>query len=469
MIEQPSRRDFLRQAGAVSIGFLGLQLAHSPAAFGQPITTTDGYGPLKHDPRGLLNLPDGFSYRTFSHWGDRMDDGLLVPALHDGMAAFAGVGGLTVLVRNHEINPGTTANQGAFGLSQERLANIRLDHLYDGLAPTGPALGGTTTLVYDTKRQELVRHHLSLGGTYRNCAGGPTPWGSWLTCEETVIRRGDQAGHDHGYVFEVPADPDAGLVKGVPLKGMGRFNHEAVAVDPASGVVYLTEDRSDGLLYRYIPNRPGTLADGGRLQALMVRDQPSLDTRHWPADDGGNPHHHVPLGNSLAVHWIDLEEIDAPRDDLRMRGFLHGAAKFARGEGMWYGRDAVYFACTNGGRAKLGQIWRYMPSPHEGQPGEDAQPGRLELFLESEQDGLLQYADNLTVAPWGDLIVCEDKGAPQQLVGVTPKGETYLFAENIGQSSEFAGATFSPDGSTLFVNLQAPGITLAITGPWRSS
>ena len=136
---------------------------------------------------------------------------------------------------------------------------------------------------------------------------------------------------------------------------------------------------------------------------------------------------------------------------------------------MWYGRGAVYFVCTSGGRAKKGQIWRYLPSPHEGTPEEARDPGTLELFVEPNDGGLIDNADNLTVAPWGDLILCEDGGGEQFVVGVTPRGGIYKFGRNAQSDSEFAGATFSPDGSTLFVNIQSPGLTLAITGPWKRS
>ncbi|MGH7453462.1 MAG: alkaline phosphatase PhoX, partial [bacterium] len=276
-----------------------------------------------------------------------------------------------------------------------------------------------------------------------------------------VVRADANWAKDHGYAFEVPAIAEPKLAPPVPLKAMGRFNHEAVAVHPATSFVYETEDQSDGLLYRFIPNQPQRLAEGGKLQALCVIDQPSLDTRNWDERK-------VTSGAVLRVKWLDLEDIEAPNDDLRLRGFAQGAARFARGEGAWYGNDAIYFACTNGGRKKKGQIWRYVPSPFEGTSEEQNDPGKLELFVEPNDGGLVDNADNLTVAPWGDLIVCEDGEEEQFLVGVTPKGEFYKFAHNaMPSSSELAGVTFSPDGTTLFVNIQHEGLTLAITGPWR--
>ncbi|MFW6089764.1 MAG: alkaline phosphatase PhoX, partial [Gemmatimonadota bacterium] len=306
----------------------------------------------------------------------------------------------------------------------------------------------------------VISQHLSLAGTLRNCAGGPTPWNSWITCEESVVGPTDTFARAHGWAFEVPASAVPGLTAPRPIEGMGRFYREAVAVDPASGVVYQTEDRDDGLLYRFVPEVPGDLHAGGRQQALVARERAGLDTRNWGSS-------RVDVGTRTAVDWIDLEDIDSPVDDLRRRGFGRGAARFARGEGMWYGNEAVYFACTNGGSARLGQIWKYTPSPAEGTPGEVDEPGTLELFLESDSVSVLENADNLTVASWGDLFVCEDGRGEQFLIGVTPEGETYRFGRNAASGSELAGATFSPDGSTLFLNIQDDGLTLAITGPWE--
>lgn len=464
-----SRRDLLKGAAATTLGFGGLAALVGRGAWAAELAAADsalpafGYGPLRPDPARIMDLPDGFSYTVFSRWGEEMDDGFRVPARHDGMAAFPGPDGLTTLVRNHELSPGDAA-EGPFGEGHGLLARAK-SRLYDAGAEGDPSLGGTTTLLFDTRRQALVRHRLSLAGTERNCAGGPTPWGTWITCEEAVVRAGqDGRAVDHGYNFEVPADYEAGLVRPVPLKAMGRMNHEAVAVDPASRVIYQTEDRHDGLIYRFLPNTPGRLADGGRLQALVIDGAPSLDTRNWKSSA-----RKLPVGFSAPARWIDMDDVESPEDDLRHRGFAAGAARFARGEGMWQGNDAVYWACTNGGDAERGQVWKYIPSAREGQPGEDNAPGRVELFIEPNDPGLVDNADNLVVAPWGDLVLCEDGSGDQYLVGVTPEGRIYKLGRNALSGSELAGACFSPDGTTLFVNIQEDGLTLAITGPWRGA
>lgn len=456
-----SRKHFLKQAGALSLGFSGLSMLNRFTSSGRPPheLITEPFGPLEADPAEIFNLPEGFSYKIISRFGDTMDDGLKVPHRPDGMATFPGPNGHTILIRNHEVNAAKGGAESAFGENFELADKLSRDEFYDP-GNNNPGQGGTTTIVYDTENQEVVREFLSLAGTIRNCAGGPTPWNSWLSCEEFVSEPDDVYIKRHGYVFEVPASAEIGRAKPTPIKAMGRFNHEAVAVDPKSNVIYLTEDDSESLLYRFIPNTPGKLLDGGKLQALAIRNRPSLDTRNWDSQA-------VKVGSSLEVQWIDLKDVDGPDDDLRYRGFDDGAARFARGEGMWYGNDAVYFACTNGGPEELGQIWKYTPSPSEAAPGEKAQPGQLELFVESMDSSIIENADNLTVAPWGDLIVCEDTGDKQDLNGVTPDGNVYKFGRNARSNSELAGATFSPDGSTLFMNIQHSGITLAIYGPWN--
>ncbi|MDQ8203167.1 alkaline phosphatase PhoX [Pelagicoccus sp. SDUM812003] len=464
-----SRRNFLKTAGA-ALAFTGLQRYSRAAdkligARGAATTSSaavEGFGPLLDDPAGLIRLPKGFTYQSFSKTGELMDDGFHVPGAHDGMAAFEGPDGSTLLVRNHEMSPGND-DASPFQSSDELFERAR-PHMYDTAHGRHACTGGTTTLVYDTRNKKLLQHSFSLAGTMRNCSGGPTPWGTWITCEETVVRSGDILEKDHGYCFEVPATAEMRLAPSTPIKGMGRFNHEAVAVDPATSIVYLTEDRPDGLLYRYVPKTPGKMLDGGKLQALAIKDAPSRDTRNWR--EIGQPD--FPIDTPIAAEWIDLQNIEAPEDDLRYRGFQRGAARFARGEGMVYSDGHIYFACTNGGARKFGQIFKYSPSNYEATNQESSQPGTLSLHIESHDSKLMQACDNLTVAPWGDVIICEDDSEKSAIVGVTPEGKLYHIA-HIAMQSELAGACFSPDGTTLFVNVQKnPGQTLAITGPWES-
>jgi secreted PhoX family phosphatase len=426
------------------------------------------FGPLKPDPNGALDLPAGFSYTVVAKRGQEMDDGLLVPGLQDGMAAFAGEDGQIILVCNHETHPYEVA-ESAFGRRAERFDLVNKDKAYDKGAGKSPALGGTTTIHYDPLARRRTHMHMSLLGTENNCAGGPTPWGSWLTCEEcffdpgTSFERGYVVHREakHGYIFEVPARAME-AVDPVPLTHMGRFEHEAAAVNPASGVVYLTEDRHQSLLYRFLPNVPGKLQEGGRLQALAIKGQDAFDTRNWIEPKG------MVADRSYEASWIDLEEPDVPENDLRLRGADRGAAIFARGEGICYAEGEIYMAATIGGPQRLGQIFAYTPSRAEGTKVEDEQLGSIRLLAESTTDSVVRHADNLTMSPWGDLIACEDTVNHCGLVGVTPNGEQYALADNPYTSSELAGICFSPDGNVMFANIQERGMTLAITGPWAT-
>ncbi len=466
------RRSFLRQAAAVSTGFFGLDRY---LLAGAPVPKAGRYGPLRSDPHRILDLPKGFRYVVLSRQGDKMDDGLRVPAAPDGMAAFPGKNGRVVLVRNHELglNPMGIEDYSVGPFKDDLSLPKDFDRslCYDPGEKEGvpPFVGGTTTLVFHPGRERLERQFVSLVGTDRNCAGGPTPGGSWISCEEPGDMTSER-GKRHGYCFEVPALPKLQITAPLPLKDMGRFRHEAIAVHEPSGIVYLTEDRNDGMIYRFLPNEPGKLSAGGKLQALKVRGQESASTRNWPDDKKTFPGRQL-----LAVDWMDLEEIESPNDDLRAKGVQAGAACFSRGEGMWYGSHdregecAIYWCCTDGGAAQQGQIFRYLPSEAEGQPGEKDKPGFVELYLEPNDSALLQNGDNITIAPWGDLIICEDTKNTCCIRGVTPFGEFYTLGRNAVDGTEFAGSCFSPEGDWLFVNMQKAGLTLAITGPWHKT
>ena len=453
-----SRRAFLRTSGFIGIGFIGLKLyacgSNGPVGEISKNVPTD-YGPLLPDPEGLLDLPEGFSYKIISKQGDAMDDGLLVPGKQDGMAAFSAGDGRVIIVRNHEIVASDKA-LGPFGVDNVNLNAIPKSDFYEYGSGEFPGLGGTTTLVFNEKTMEVEREFLSLAGTYRNCAGGAMPWGSWVTCEEDVTKAGDFEGtveKDHGYIFEVPATSEPMRAAPKPIKEAGRFNHEAVAYDPIGGILYMTEDRGDGLLYRFIPNKKDNLHSGGKLQALAIKNGPKFDTRNWPDSLGPDIQQHIPM----ALEWIDLEDVESPQDNLRIQGHEKGAAIFARGEGMWYDEGVIYFACTNGGDLMKGQVFKLTP---------DEDGGQLELFIEPNDVDIMKYCDNLTVAPWGDVMLCEDD-TDAYLRGVTPDGQIFTFGHSTKHESEFTGICFSPSGKTMFVNIQHAGLTLAITGPWK--
>lgn len=457
------RRTALKSGGAAFIAFNALASGSLTRAY----SANPGKA-LVADPAGLLDLPEGFTYRLLSQTGKEMSDGFLTPSRPDGMACFAHASdpGRVVLVRNHEIWPDTT---GGSPLSEKEGAPvIPAAKLYDPRSgETGPFYGGTSTLTVDLASGTIVEDHLSLTGTTANCAGGATPWGSWLTCEESAIRAGELgAQRDHGYVYEVPSTAE-GLVDPAPLKAMGRFAHEACSVNPDSGIVYLTEDSRTGLFYRFIPKVPGKLARGGKLQALAIKGWDSADTRNYAADWSLPGARKIAVGEPMAVRWIDLEDVESPNGDLALRGLKAGAAMFCRGEGLAYGSrgdggNAHFFNCTEGGASRTGQVWQL-------EPGGDGEADRLTLIYESAGADTLDLCDNLAVTPWGDLMICEDGSGDNYLRGLTPDGAIYDFARNAHPSkAEFCGACFSPDGSTMFVNVQMPGYTFAITGPWES-
>jgi len=457
-----NRRRFLQTIAAAAT-------IPSARAESRKVSANVGFGRLRPDPQGILDLPQDFSYQVISRYGEEMDDGLLVPARHDGMAAFPGKDGSTLLICNHE-NTSRLQNMGPFGAELERLDRIDRSRVYDYGKGSTPGTGGTTTIVYDTKARQRKRIHLSLAGTEINCAGGPTPWGSWLSCEEIfrdpganfewnrVVNREKR----HGYVFEVPAAHD-GLVDPIPLTDMGRFEHEAAAVNPATGIVYMTEDRHQSLLYRFIPHAPGKLAEGGHLQAMAIKGMPEFDTRNWLGRRQLHP------GTWLETSWVDLEHPDVAENDLRFRGRSKGATVFARGEGLCYADGEFFMTATIGGMLRLGQIFNYRPSAVEGTPAEYDHPGRLQLLAESTHGSLLRHADNLVMSPWGDLLLCEDTAGHCGLIGLKLDGTQYPIADNAYTEAELAGVCFSPDGSTMFVNIQQRDMTLAITGPWPVS
>ena len=357
------------------------------------------------------------------------------------MAAFDAGDGRVRVVRNHELRRGRSFAPGA---------------TYDPGAG-----GGTTTVELETHTGQVTGAWASLGGTAVNCAGGPTPWDTWLSCEETV---GEPAAENslerpHGYIFEVPL---VGGSTAEPLTSMGRFRHEAVAVDPSTSIVYETEDQGGRSgFYRFLPNEPGRLSAGGRLQMLGLSETEGADMRTGQI-----------VRQWRTVRWLDIEDPDPEEcgpHSIFTQGADRGGARFARLEGAWYGAGRIYFVSTNGGNAKQGQVWEYDPNSD-----------RLCLLFESPGANVVNMPDNICVSPRGGLLLCEDGDGPQFVHGLTVDGQVFQFARNnvvlAGERNEiegdfrdreFAGATYSPDGRWLFFNVQTPGISFAVTGPWE--
>lgn len=454
-----TRRAF--NLGLTSTAFAGLGLAgcaNIPGYRTAPMRRAAGngpLGPLRPAPGRLLDLPARLRYEIVSSRNDRMSDGHRVPDRADGMGSFRMDDRLMVLIRNHEL--GYDDHEG--GPFRAEVSAPPGNLIYDTDWNERPLPGGTTTMIYDYRDHVLVRQHLSLVGTIRNCAGGATPWGSWLTCEEDVSSGREGFRKDHGWVFEVPAH-GRGLTEPQPLRQMGRFYHEAAAVDPETYEIYLTEDRNDGLFYRFVPDRHDAPTGSGTLWALAFEaETDGRDSRNWAPEGRWN-------GAARRIRWIklnDLADISSPADDLRSIGYNHGAVRFAGGEGISFGRNEqgekeVFFSCKSGGPIKSGQIMRYRPAPVE----------TLDILVESTDYRALNYCDNLALAPNGDLIVCEDSYIPGEkefLRGFTPEGEIYDIAR-LRASGELAGACFSPDGQILFINVYKPAKTLAVFGDW---
>ena len=488
------RRSVLKSTAAAAVvggPFAGLVAA--PAEARRPPNAANlGPVPDLRDGKVRLHLPRGFQYRSFHDTEATvvLDDGTTLPGRHDGMGAFPGPNGNILLVRNHEVT--NNPNTPAFGPGR----------------PYDAGAGAGTTTIEVTKYGEVERAFTSLNGTMFNCSGGIMPWGSWITCEETV--NGPDVGPDftgapntglqqkHGYVFEVPKD---GQSNRRPITRAGRFPHEAVSFDPRDGILYLTEDNFEfpSGFYRYVPKRnpmrTGSLDNEGQLQMLAIKGEPNA---HLEARQ--------PKRATYRVTWVDIDDPDptfAPgttNDEALVavgaQGRAQGAALFSRLEGQVYDNGVIYFTSTQGGGEAEqdlgqpdddddntsgfgkgnGQVWAY-----------DTRSQRLQVLYQApvddaEANQTFDFPDNITTSKRGTLVVCEDSSVDNYIRGLSRGGQLWDIALNrlVSQlpatdgtfptryGDEFAGSTFSPDGHTLFVNIQASrGLTFAIWGPWR--
>ena len=383
-----TRRRLLQGSGATAAAaFIGtltaLQTRNAQAAVGgkQNTSAVSPYGPIAPvndlaTALPLLQLPEGFAYTSYGWTRDPMSTSQPTPGLHDGMAVVRSrrIGRTTelTLVRNHErglvptpaeainapANYATGLINGIVTLTGAVTARIGANNVIrlpgqPGPPPfTGYAAGGTTNLIFRDGR--WAGSVASLGGTLGNCAGGPTPWGSWLSCEETVLDFSLIGGKKHGYVYECAADPTQSIA--TPIVEMGRFVHEAVAVDPATGNVYLTEDnRNCSAFFRYVPTDAGgglgSLQRGGRLQAARIKAVLTQAVPQSLANSNNTALLNPRIGDEYELEWVDIANPDAdPRTVASQPGGVSlgvmagptiqalaaGCSRWSRGEGaVW--------------------------------------------------------------------------------------------------------------------------------------
>lgn len=493
------RRRFLgatvAAAGTLGLGgpFRSLAARHAHAR----TATCAGYGPLRlamperngqqHLLGGapLFMLPAGFRLAILSVTGQKMADGGRVPYAFDGMTAVRGAFGPR-LVRNHEdrVRARDYASTSQALRDTERGPRAAA---YDGNSG-----GGCTTVdlrIGWNGVPDVVAQHWSLVGTEVNCAGGRTPWDTWISCEEEVYGQGGDQLKPHGYCFEVSSTTMPGSPTfPQPLTGLGRFKHEAIAIDPGTGIAYQTEDAgsSDCGFYRWVPAPnmiPRAFGDLARFHAagtLQMLKVVGSDVSA-PLKDETTP------GAKFTVEWVTIDQPNPavapepnPTDSCGKQGRAKGGASFKKLEGCYFGNGKVYFVGSSGAGAGLGQVWSYDPYATENQ---------LELLYVPTDYRTMEAPDNVFVTPRGGLLLCEDGDKTQFLRGLTPDGRVFDFARNVYNHSELAGACFARhrDGMDyLFVNifgLNAPSpsktpddsgnpdvdessVTVAIWGPW---
>ncbi|WKX70222.1 alkaline phosphatase PhoX [Streptomyces sp. XD-27] len=384
------RRSLLRAAFiGTSAAVFGGSLSRG-AAYAAPAQNGPGpYGALGAADANGIQLPNGFTSRVIARsrqtvsgtsytWHDAPDGG----------ACFADGSGW-IYVSNSEIS--STGGAGAVKFNSS----------------------GTITGAYRI-----------LSNTNRNCAGGATPWNTWLSCEEVSL----------GYVYET--DP-WGVNAATRRDAMGRFNHEAAAADPVRQAIYLTEDAGDGCFYRFLPATWGNLSSG-TLQVLKAG-----------------------TGTSGSFTWGTVSDPDG--SPTATRNQVSGAKRFNGGEGCHYADDTVWF--TTKGDNRVWQINLANSTYELAYDDNLVNPGPAPLT----------GVDNVTGSSSGDLFVAED-GGNMEICIITPDDIVAPFLRITGQSSsEITGPAFSPDGTRLYFSSQrgtsgssSGGITYEVTGPFRS-
>lgn len=483
-----SRRSLLGSTAAAGVGLVAATATGglvSPAAAdtgahrGRPRVP----GSLVDDPAGLLALPPGFSYKLIAVAGETtLLTGEKTPDRADGTGSFRWRDRFR-LVQNHEQGPGAA-------LPVPQTAGT----VYDVAA-----LGGGCTVIEVTRGGDRISEWVGLSGTISNCAGGITPWDTWLTCEETEVKAGAVSGgvtlaQDHGWIFEVvPAEPRH--QKPVPIRAWGRFPHEAVVIEPSRRRVYLTEDASspNGLLYRWTGDG-GRLREGGLQQLAPTAGK--LEALKVVAPDGG----HLDdlsritaqyLNRPLRTSWVEVPDRLAITTSTRKQFTADQVTRSKKLEGAWGDDDGFWFDSSYAHAGDIpagsvlhdGQIWYYHYAtatltlkayfPYVAQLHDGADPALIRGAGVTYFDG----PDNVHVTPWGGLVLAEDGDGDNHLVGWTESTGAWPLARNqinaaaagaVPTFNEFTGPNFSPDGRFLFANVQEPGHSFAISGDFRA-